>query len=286
MILVTGATGNNGAEVIKELSRKNVPVRAMVRDTEKAKNAGIKLPHVELVKGDFDKPETLLTALDNIDRAFLLTPSSEQAEAQQNAFVQAAKKSGVAHIVKLSQFAARLDSPVRFLRYHAAVENEIKASGMAYTFLRPNLFMQGLLNFAPTIKADNAFYAAIGEAKVSMIDVRDIADCAVAALTETGHENKIYELTGPEALSHKEAAQKLSGAAGRLIAFVEISPDAMKQALIEAGFPLYQAEGLCEDYAHYARGEAAEVTTCVQVAAGHAPRFFDVFAREVAHAFS
>ena len=287
MILITGATGSNGAEIIKRLSAQGVPVRAMVREAgSQEKTAAIRLPHVEIVEGDFNKPKTLLSALDGIERAFLLTPSSEQAEAQQKAFVEAAKQSGLPHIVKLSQFAADPNSPVRFLRYHAVVENAIKATGMAYTFLRPNLFMQGLLNFAPTIKAQNAFYAAIGKAKVSMVDVRDIADCATAALTKPGRENKTYDLTGPEALSHTEAAQKISDAVGREIKFVDISPDAMHDALLSAGFPPYQADGLLEDYAHYARGEAAIVSSGVQDAAGHAPRSFDGFCRDYADAFS
>ena len=170
-------------------------------------------------------------------------------EAQQLAFVDAAKQSGVAHIVKLSQFAADADSPVRFLRYHAAVEAAIQASGMAYTFLRPNLFMQGLLNFKSTIATQNAFYAAIGDAKVSMIDVRDIADVAIAALTETGHEGKIYDLTGPQALTHTEVAHYLSDAIGRKITFVKIPPDTMLDTLLSVHFPTWQAEGLIEDYA-------------------------------------
>jgi uncharacterized protein YbjT (DUF2867 family) len=167
MILVTGATGNNGSEIVKLLAAQNVPVRAMVRDRQKASE--IAAANVAVVEADFDRPETLLNTLDGVERAFLVTNSSERAQAQQMAFVEAAKQSGVAHIVKLSQYAADANSPVRFLRYHAAVEAAIQASGMAYTFLRPNLFMQGLLNFRSTIATKNAFYAAIGDAKVSIV---------------------------------------------------------------------------------------------------------------------
>lgn len=281
MLLVTGATGNNGSEIIKRLAMQNVPVRAMVRDRAKAMTA----PNVEVVEADFDRPETLLSALSGVDRAFLLTNSSEHAEAQQLAFVEAAKQSGVAQIVKLSQFAADRNSPVRFLRYHAAVEAAIQASGMAYTFLRPNLFMQGLLNFKSTIASQNAFYAAIGDAKVSMIDVRDIADVAIAALTEPGHEGKIYDLTGAQALTHTEAAQYLCDAIGRKINFVDISPDQMLETLLSVHFPTWQAEGLIEDYAHYRRGEASMVASGVQDATGKAPRRFKTFAQDYAPMF-
>ena len=212
-ILVTGATGSNGIEILKLLAARGIPVRAMVRDL--SKSASIAQPNVEIVEGDFDRPETLLAALNGVDRAFLLTNSTDRAEAQQLAFVEAAHRSGVSHIVNLSQLHANQNSPGRFLRYHAAVEAAIQASGMAYTFLRPNLYMQGLLNFCSTIKDNNVFYAAAGDAKVSLVDVRDIAAVAVAALTEAGHKGKIYDITGLQALTHTEMAEHLSTALGR-----------------------------------------------------------------------
>jgi uncharacterized protein YbjT (DUF2867 family) len=285
MILVTGATGNNGTEIVKRLAAKaQVQVRAMVRNPDRA--SAIALPQVEIVEGDFDRPATLLGALAGVERAFLLTPSSERAQSQQIAFIDAAQQSGVTHIVKLSQFAADAHSPVRFLRYHAAVEAALQASGMAYTLLRPNLYMQGLLNFRSTIATQNAFYAAAGDAKVSAVDVRDIADVAVAALTESGHEGKIYELTGPQALTHAEMAEGLSEALGRRVEFVDIPPEAMREALVGVGLPVWQADGLVEDYAHYRRGEAAAVTSGVRDAIGKEPRSFDEFARDYAAMFS
>jgi uncharacterized protein YbjT (DUF2867 family) len=281
MILVTGATGNNGTEIVKRLAAMaDVQVRAMVRNRERA--GAIALPQVEVVEGDFDRPATLLSALAGVERAFLLTNSSERAQSQQIAFIDAAQQSGVTHIVKLSQFAADARSPVRFLRYHAAVEAALQASGIAYTLLRPNLYMQGLLNFRSTIATQNAFYAAAGDAKVSAVDVRDIAEVAVAALTEAGHEGKIYELTGPQALTHAEMAEGLSEALGRRVAFVDIPPEAMREALLGVGLPVWQADGLVEDYAHYRRGEAAAVTSGVRDAIGKAPRSFDEFARDYA----
>jgi uncharacterized protein YbjT (DUF2867 family) len=157
---------------------------------------------------------------------------------------------------------------------------------MGYTFLRPNLFMQGLLNFRSTIATQNAFYAAIGEAKVSAVDVRDIADVAVAALTETGHEGKVYDLTGSQALTHTEMAERLSAVLGRQIAFVDIPPEAMRDTLLGVGFPVWQADGLLEDYAHYRRNEAAAIASGVQEAIGKAPRSFEDFTRDYATMFS
>jgi uncharacterized protein YbjT (DUF2867 family) len=210
-LLITGATGNIGAELTRLLAAQGTPFRALVRDVDsKAAHALCSLPGAEVVPGDFNDPASLAQALHGITHAFLLTPSSAQAEAQQLAFVAQARRAGTRHVVKLSQWAAAVDSPVRFLRYHAVVEAALEASGLTYTFLRPNLFMQGLLAFQPVIAAQGQFFAPIGEARISLVDVRDIAAAAVAALTGPGHENRIYHLTGPAALTHAELAQALT----------------------------------------------------------------------------
>ena len=279
MILVTGATGSNGTNLLRLLASRRVPARAMVRPRNKASGI-VGLPGIEIVAGDFDDPVSLERALRGIERAFLLTNSTERAEAQQLSFVVAARRSGVEHIVKLSQFAAAEDSPVRFLRYHAVVERTIRESGLAYTFLRPNLFMQGLLGFAPTIKSQDRFYAPIGDAKVSVVDVRDIAAVAAAALTSRGHTDRTYTLTGPEPLSHAEMATQLSRATGRTITFVDVPEEAMREGLHSMNMPAWQVDGLVEDYAHYRRGEATLVATGVQDATGLPSRPFADFARD------
>ncbi|UOQ64394.1 SDR family oxidoreductase [Hymenobacter volaticus] len=286
-ILLTGATGTIGTEVSKLLSTAGVPFRALVRSLQDPKAEQLQtLPGAELVIGDLNKPETVASALLGIERAFLLTNSSEQAETQQLAFVDMARQVGVRHLVKLSQWAADRNSPVRFLRYHAVVEEAIRATDMAYTFLRPNLFMQGLLAFRDSIRTQGQFFAAIGEAKVSVVDVRDIAAAAVAALTASGHENKIYNLTGPEALTHAQMAAQLSAALGKPIRFQDVPPEVMHAAVLEIGFPRWQADGLVEDYAHYHRGEAATVASGVLEATGQAPRPFAAFAHDYAPQFA
>ena len=287
MILVTGSTGANGAELCAALSKAGVAARAMVRSPE-AEGAQrlAALPHVELIAGDFDDPASLAKALDGVDRAFLLTPSTERAEEQQMRFVDAARAAGVRRIVKLSQFAADLTSPVRFLRYHAAVEAAIRASGMAWTFLRPNLFMQGLLGFAPAIRAGGGIAAPIGDARISVVDIRDIAAVAAAALTGDGYAGATYSLTGPESLTHPNMAARLTNALGRTVPFKEVTPDEMRDQLVQTGMNRWQADGLIEDYAHYARGEAEEVTNGVRAATGKPPRDFDSFAQDNAAAFA
>ena len=284
-ILITGATGNVGRELIKRLFAQRIPFRAMVRSRLGAESIAT-MEAAQIVVADFNDSDSVAKALAGIDRAFLLTNSSEQAEAQQRTFVDVAKRVGVKHIVKLSQWAADANSPVRFLRYHAAVEQHIKESGLSYTFLRPNLFMQGLLVFREPIMTQGKFFAAAGTAKISAIDVRDIAAAAVAALTENGHEGKTYDLTGPEALSHSEMAAKLSQVLQRQVEYVDVPPEAMKEALLRVGMPLWQADGLVEDYAHYRRGEAATISSGVEDATGVPPRSFESFIRDYAPAFS
>ena len=282
MILVTGATGTNGREILKALAAARVPAKAMVRSADDASDLP---PGIVPIEGDFDDEASLARALAGIERAFLLTPSTEHAEEQQKRFVAAAVNAGVRHIVKLSQFAAASDSPVRFLRYHAAVEEVIKASGLDWTFLRPNLFMQGLLQFAGMIRDKQMFAAPIGDARVSVVDVRDNAAVAAAALTQEGHAGRTYTLTGPEALSHAEMAERLSAATECAIRFVDASDDDLRHAMAGVGMPEWQIEGLVEDYAHYARGEASVIEQGVRQATGRPARDFDGFARDYAGAF-
>jgi uncharacterized protein YbjT (DUF2867 family) len=204
---------------------------------------------------------------------------------QQGNVVDAARRRGVKHVVKLSQYAADVHAPGRFQRYHAAVEQHIRESGIPWTFLRPNLFMQGLLMLRATIAAEGVVYAGAGDARVSVIDVRDIAAVGAHVLTEPGHDGKTYSLTGPEALTHAELAARLSQALGRSIRYVDIPPEAMRQALLGFGMPEWQADGLVEDYAHYRRGEAAEVTTTVRDLTQSDPTTFAQFAVDYASAF-
>ena len=284
MILLTGATGSVGLELAKLFSRKGTLAKAMVRSgtaAEKLKD----FTRIEPVIGDFDEAASLDAALAGIEKVFLLTNSSERAEAQQLAFVSAAKRAGVKHIVKLSQLHAATDSPVRFLRYHAVVEQAIRDSGMNFTFLRPNLFMQGLLGFSDMI-VQGQLFAPIAASRISLVDTRDIAAVAFAALTEPGHVGRIYDITGPEALSHAEIAARISDAVGHKVNFIEIPPQAMRDAAIEVGFPVWQADGLIEDYAHYARDEAEAVSADSANVIGRTPISFDSFVSDYKSAFT
>jgi uncharacterized protein YbjT (DUF2867 family) len=281
-VLVTGATGNTGSALVERLLRRGVGVRAMVRTSAAAERFDDSA--ATPVVADFDDPRAVAAALAGVDRAYLVTPSSERAEAQQMRFAELAAAAGVRHLVKLSQFAAAADSPVRFLRYHAAVEQHIRGLGIGWTFLRPNLYLQGLLAMAGPIRAEGRFFAPIGDARVSAVDVRDIADVAAAVLTEPGHDRATYSITGPAAVTHAEIAVAIGEATGRPVTFVDVPPAVFADQLRHV-LPAWQVEGLIEDYAHYARGEAAAVHDTVTSVTGHAPRTVIEFARDHKGAF-
>lgn len=284
MILVTGATGKNGAEIIRRLSGRKERVRAMVR-LHNGRMRGTSTTELEYVEADFDDPASLRKVLRDVQRAFLVTNSSEHVEERQLRFVDLAREAGVKHIVYLSQLHAASDSPLRFLRYHAAVEEALRRSGMSYTNLRPNLYMQALLMIGHSIASEGRFLAPAGDARISVVDVRDIAAVAVAALTRSGHEGKTYDITGPEAITHTEMAAQLSEALERRVAFVDVPEREFREALRGFGMPDWQADGLLEDYAHYRRGEASNISSAVKDVTGGVPRPFIAFARDYKPAF-
>jgi len=284
-ILITGATGNVGSELIKKLSTSNIPFTALVRDAGKTGDLKY-FPQASIVMGDLADKVSLVQALQGIEKAFLLTNSSKEAEQLQLNFVDAAWEAGVKHIVKLSQLAADEQAPVRFLQYHARVERRIRESGMDYTFLRPNLYMQGFIAFGDHIRKEGKFYASVGRAAVSVVDVRDIAAVAAVALAEQGHENKIYNITGEEALTHYEMGAIFSKVLGKQVEFVDVTPTQMEGAVRAVGFPEWQVGGLIEDYAHYARGEASAVYHTVRDVTGHIAIRFEQFVEDHRALFS
>jgi uncharacterized protein YbjT (DUF2867 family) len=280
--LVTGATGNTGAALIEELARRGVPYRAMVRKAEDAN--GLTREPESVAVADFDDDDSVAKALTGIARAYLVTPSSERVEAQQIRFVELAANAGIEHLVVLSQLGAAMDSPDRFLRYHAAVERRVTDLGIPYTFLRPNLYFQGLFGFAAGIASEHHFGAPIGDAEISAIDVRDIGAVAAAVLGEPGHTGKTYTLTGPRPITHTEIAQALGAALGRDVAFIDMSPEDFAQVLVGI-LPDWQIDGLVEDYAHYRRGEAAATTTTVLDIIGRPGITIEQFAVDYADRF-
>jgi uncharacterized protein YbjT (DUF2867 family) len=277
VILVTGATGLNGRELVRRLSKRGVAVRALTRNMAHAE-ALSSLPNVEIAQGDLARPETLAAALRGVDRAMLISSADPAMLEVQSNFIDAAKQAGVRHVVKLSGIIPDLDSPFRFARMHCEIERKLEASGMAFTHLRAGEFMPAYFRQVPSIVAKGALFLPMEEAKIASIDVGDIADVAAITLTTSGHEGKIYPLTGSEALTMGEVAQKLSAATGKTIRYVNVSPEDAKRAQLAAGLPPYLVDALAELFAERRKGKESNVSPMVQTILGRPATSFDEFA--------
>ncbi len=284
MILVTGATGLNGGALVRFLSAKGVPVRALVRNPAKAA-ALAALPKVEIVEGDMARPETLVAPLRGVERAMLISSSVETMLEVQTNFINAAKKAAVKHVVKLSGIMPELDSAFRFARMHGEAEKRLEQSGLAFTHLRAGEFMPSYFRQVPSILAKGAMFLPMENARIASIDVGDIAEFAATVLTGSGHEGKIYPITGPEALTMAEVAEKLSAVAGKPIRYVNVAPEDAKKAQLAAGVPPYLADALAELFAERRNGKESVVYPVVQQILGRPPTSFDIFAQRNAAIF-
>jgi len=283
-ILVLGATGNIGSQVVKQLAAAGAHTRAAVRLISKAD--AIASPGVSLIEIDMNKPETFPAAFVGVEKVFLLTPPfPNMAEITAN-LVEAAKNAGVKYIVKQSGFGTGTEPNATLLTWHHEGEKIIQASGIPYTFLRPNSFMQNYSNTsAKTIKTQSTFYKPMGDAKVSWVDVRDIAAVAVAALTQNGHEGKAYDITGSEALSNEQIAEILSIVVGRKINYLDISEDAASQGMKAAGMPGVLVDAFMDLNRIAKAGHASDISPTVEQVTGKKPISFEQFAKDYADAF-
>jgi uncharacterized protein YbjT (DUF2867 family) len=282
VILVTGATGKVGQEVVHQLAAADVPVRALVRDATRASH--IRLPGVEVAVGDLSKPETLDAALAGVDRVFLLSPPDPDQVRLQGNLIDAARRAGARHVVKVS-VAGGPDSGTQIGRWHWATEKQLEVSGLAFTFLRPTSYMQQLLMFAPAVAATGLLQLSMGTGAVAVVDTRDVAAIAVCALTQDGHERKIYDLTGPEALTFDEMAEELSRATAKPISYVHVPPDYARKQLMGMGVPRWLIEDMLVLSASFREGYGAGVSPTVSDLTKRPARSFGEFARDYAPVF-
>ena len=283
MILVIGGTGNIGSEVVRLLDEKGVDFKLLARDKSKAaESVGAE---VEIIEGDLDAPETVAAAMEGVEKLFLVTPLHLDQVSMKSTAIQAAKRAGVKHIVMSTGIGADPDAGVEIGRWHGKNQEEVKETGIPYTFLQPGFFMQNMLMFADPIRGNGEFYLPLGDSKVSFVDARDIAAVGVAALTEDGHENQAYPITGGEALSCDEVASILSDVVGKTVRYVDVPLEAAKQGMIAAGLPEKLADLMNELYALGPDGHLAYVMDTVEKVTGQPPRSFRQFAQDYAAAF-
>jgi len=282
MILVLNAGGNIGTELVRELASRGAEFTAAYRapeDVEAAQATGLKA-----VEADFSRPETLEKALNGVQKLFFVSPPGQRLEEFEGNIVTAAQKAQIAHVVKMSVWGAEEEAFV-FAKPHRAIEKQILATGLPYTFLRPTGFMQNMLGNAPTIKSQSAFYAPHGDARVAEIDFRDIARVAAIALTEDGHLGKAYDLTGGVAMTMAERAEVLSETLGKTVSYVMTTEADWKATMLGYGLPEWQIDGILDLNRYYKAGHSERVSSAVQDVTGDPPRTYRQFVEDYIQAF-
>ena len=278
MILVTGSSGTLGRAVLDEVRKIGEPFKAMYRsDGEASKDLG----RGATVIADFADKASLKQALVDVDAVFLVCSPVPQLVELEGNVIDACREGGVRYVALNSALGAG-DYPKSFPSWHRQVEDKAKASGLSYTVFRPNSFMQNILAYnAPSIRAKGAFYSAMGKARTSYLDVRDIAAVVVKALASPGeHQGKIYELNGPEAVTNAELAERISRVAGRPVEYVYIPEDAQRKSMLDLGMPEWQVTALLDLQRYYTAGGGGEVTTVLPKLLGRPPKTLDAFLEE------
>ncbi|XQQ07871.1 MAG: SDR family oxidoreductase [Leptolyngbya sp. IPPAS B-1204] len=277
-ILVSGATGNIGGEVIRHLLERKASIRALVRDRQKAAN--LEAQGVELAQGDFNQPETLEAALRGAETAFLVMPNDSHQVRLEGNFIVAATRAGVRHVVKLSVLRSG-ELPSTFQQWHRQIEEHLEASGMTWTHLRPNMLMQNMRWFIETMVQQGAFYHSIaGDTPISHIDARDVAAVAALCLTQSGHENQAYALTGAEAISFEQVTQYFASALSQSLQFIQVAPADMKAARLANGEPEWYLDAEAQLFECWQSGAGAMITPTYSDLMQRSPNTFESYARE------
>jgi uncharacterized protein YbjT (DUF2867 family) len=282
-ILVTGATGNVGSQVVAALRARGAQVRAFVRDPGRA--AALLGDDVDLAVGDFADGDSVRRALDGADRVFLACSNAPGQVDYEIGAIEAAEAAGVQRLVKLSTSVAAVDSPLLFPRWHGLIERHLVRSGLPAVRICPGFMMSSLLMSADAIRATGRIFAPAGRARIAMVHPRDVAAAAAVTLTEDGHEGARYVLNGPRAITYEEVAAHLSEATGRRIEFVDVPDEAAQQAMLESGLPPAVAEFLVRLFRALRQGLDEKTSGTVRALTGAEPRTFAEFAREHAAEF-
>jgi uncharacterized protein YbjT (DUF2867 family) len=282
-ILVTGATGNVGGHVVRALIARGAPVRAFVRDRDKA--ARLFGPEVELAAGDLADRESIERALAGADRVFLACGNVPGQVEYECTAIDAAAAAGVARVVKLSGPDASVDSPLIFERWHGQIERHLAGSGLPGVLLRPRTYLTNLLAYARTVAQTGMLFAPAGTAAIAFVDPRDVAEAAAAALTGPGHDGRTYTLTGPEAITFERVAAELSAATARPVTYVGVGDEQARQAMLAEGLPPMIADAIVAIFASQRAGSMAGTTETVRELTGRPPRTVAAFARDHVAAF-
>ena len=280
MILVTTA-GKIGAEASRLPAQRGVPVRVLVRNPDKV--SALAQADVDVRRGDLDLPATIDAAMRGVTSVVLVSPAIPRQELN---VVASAVRARVQHVVKITSKASA-DSPIARRRGQFEIESGLIASGLDYTLLKNNAYMQNFLMMARSIAETSSFGTATGDGRIGHVDTRDVAAVAAEiAASPAAHGGKTYWPTGPEVLSAREVAAVFSRVLRRTITFHAITVAEQKQAMLDVGLPENVAEDNANAVALMARGDCDYVTSDVATIVGRPPRSFEQFATDYAAAFS
>lgn len=281
MIAVAGATGTIGSEVVRLLSERGEAVRGLTRRPGSQPS----MEGVEWVQADLSDRSDTMEALAGCRAFFLLTGNAEDMVRLQKNGIRAAGKAGVDRVVKLSALGATDHSKSVIGLWHYAVERELRESGLEWTILRPHHFMQNLLDPLVFDRAAGEIRSSAGDGAIPFIDTRDIAAVAAVALTGSGHGGETYTLTGPAAVSYREATAVLEQVMGRELEYRSETPDEAWRRRRAAGQPVWLAAAQLEIAAYQRAGGPTERTTdTVERITGRPARTVESFARDHADA--
>ena len=278
MLLLTGVTGKTGGASAQALLKKGIKFRAIVRNADKA--VALKASGVELVIGDVTDRAVLETALAGVEKALMTMPNGEKQLELEKQFIDVAKARGVKHVIKMSSMEAVPNATAPIPKIHYASEQYLKQSGLVWTMIKPNFFMQNLLGSGGTIKEQGKFFLPLAQGKTVMIDTRDIGACVALVMTTPGHEGQSYELTGPEELGFAEAAERFTKVLGRKVEYVHVPMPAYRQTLARFLTNEWHLNAVCELFQEIADGQDLHVTGTVQKITGKAPTSLEQFIRD------
>jgi len=274
-LLFLGASGLIGSFVTPALIKAGFSVSTGGR-------RGLSVGVASGIAVDLRDPNGLARAMQGVATvALVLTDAPDMETLGLNA-VNAAKAADVQRLLWFSSFGAKRDNQARFSKRHPVIDEAVRSSGIPYTILRPNFLMQNFAFFyGDVIRTTGTIFLPLGDARVSHLDLRDLAEAAAAALTEDRHINKTYDLSGPEALHTEEVAEQMGAATGRAIRYQPISVAEMESSLREAGMDAWFAECLAELYG-WTRdsGLGSEVTDNVELLLGRKATQFRQFAAD------
>jgi uncharacterized protein YbjT (DUF2867 family) len=277
MILVTGANGNVGGEIVRQLVASGQSVRALLRSQAKATAFPAT---VEIAVGDFTDMASLVRAVGGTEAVYMTSFEHPELLALQMNLITAARDAGVRVVVRLSGMRADAHDSAILSRDHGFCDQQLAGSGLGFVLLQPNWFYQNFLGFFP----GGVMSLPVGGGLTSFIDVRDMAAVAVAALTDPRHLGETFVLTGPEALSHAEVARSLSKVTGEPFVFEDVTDETWKAEAVESGMGQREADGRIGLFRSIRDGRMAEITDAVERVTGRPPIELSAFARDYGEA--